>query len=261
MVNDRSLVSEPEECGSSGSFGFWNPMETDPTKCGLTGNYHPPNPCPLSLSLSFSFSNLSRTSKISLRFGLVPSRFRNKPTVVVSWFRLKPNFFHSSWNQLNPCICWEVQELWWFFWVWYDGLDGVQICCVLLRKISLWIIRILCVWFFCVWPSLKSLIQQQKNFYLLSYQQKNILYHIRLKKERKKYPFNIRYKQMIPYERIKKKKNPNNFVVYIAHYSLDHNNFKQWKKCSRTFGSSSLGLPVIVARAEFLVPISSWRNT
>ena len=25
----------------------------------------------------------------------------------------------------------------------------------------------------------------------------------------------------------KKKKNPNNFVVYIAHYSLDHNNFKQ----------------------------------
>lgn len=29
---------------------------------------------------------------------------------------------------------------------------------------------------------------------------------------------------------------------------------------SRTFGASSLGLPVVVARAELLVPICAWRD-
>ena len=102
-----------------------------------------------------------------------------------------------------------------------------------------------------------------KKLYHLSYQQKNIFNHIRFFQKRKRKSLSIQRLIQTNDTIWKKKenKNPHNFVVYIAYYSLDHNNFKQWKKCSRTFGSSSLGLPVFVARAEFLVPISSWRNT
>lgn len=80
---------------------------------------------------------------------------------------------------------------------------------------------------FSAFDQVLNLLFNNKKLYHLSYQQKKYIKSHKVKKKKKvSIQHSIQTNDII-WKKKGKKKNPNNFVVFIAHYSLDHNNFKQ----------------------------------